>query len=272
MFTMTTAIFTIIVILLVVLTTTSAYAGGPRLDYPDDATAEGADCYVNGYDAGFAGKYDKNRADECKENGEDNYNYSWSYGCKDAGYMIDECESFKNNPVDTGNPNSLEEENRRNCYDDGYEDGDKNIYDRERESSCSEFGGYRNGFMAACQFGNTYSVCNSLTEPPQTNITAIVTINEQSILDSNGSNVHDAWFEVNGQMHNYTIYNMSDWVYQLPPDESGINTQPFEETFVLPSEQEALVCLEDSLEYKSCQSLPYPMKRSETISFLYPAD
>ena len=29
-----------------------------------------------------------------------NYNSSWGYACKDAGYMPDECEGFKNNPVD----------------------------------------------------------------------------------------------------------------------------------------------------------------------------
>lgn len=175
-------VFTIAVTVLVVSTTTaSAYAGGPRLDYPDDATEEGASCWVNGYDAGFAGKYDKNRADECKENGEDNYNGSWSYACKDAGYMIDECESFKNSPVDTVNPNSLEEENRRTCYDDGYEDGKNSAYDNEREFRCSEFGSpYREGFMAACQFGNTYNFCNSLTETTQeqTNTTTGVSITD----------------------------------------------------------------------------------------------
>jgi hypothetical protein len=165
----TTGIFTTIVTVFVVsMTTASVYAGGPRLDYPDDATAEGADCWVNGYDAGFAGKYDKDRADECKENGEDNYNDSWSYACKDAGYMIDECEDFKINPVNDVNPNSLEEENRRNCYDDGYEDGNNNAYDNERRYRCSEFGNpYGEGFMSACQSGNTYDFCNSLTETTQ---------------------------------------------------------------------------------------------------------
>ena len=179
-----TAIFIIIVTLLVVLTTTaSAYAGGPRLDYPDGATKEGADCWVNGYDAGFAGKFDKNRADECKVNGEDNYNGSWSYGCKDAGYMIDECERFKNIPVDTVNPNSLDEENRRTCYDDGYEDGGTGAYDRERESRCSEFGDpYNDGFMAACQFDNTFEFCNSAygiaQTQEQTNVTDGVSITD----------------------------------------------------------------------------------------------
>ena len=179
------AIFTITVTILVVLTTTtSAYAGGPRLDYPDDATAEDADCWVDGYDAGFAGKYDKNRADECTENGDDNYNGSWSYACKDAGYMIDECLSFKNNPVDTVNPNSLEEENRRTCYDEGYEDGGTNAYDSEREQRCSEFGSpYRDGFMAACQLSNSYDFCNSFTETTQiqeqTNVTTGTSITDE---------------------------------------------------------------------------------------------
>lgn len=179
-----TTIFIIVVALLVVLSTTaSVYAGGPRLDYPDNATKEGSDCWINGYDAGFAGKYDKNRADECKVNGEDNYNGSWGYACKDAGYMIDECESFKNNPVDTVNPNSLEEENRRTCYDDGYEDGGTDAYDRERESRCSEFGDpYNDGFMAACQFGNTFESCNSsygiAQTQEQTNVTDGVSITD----------------------------------------------------------------------------------------------
>jgi hypothetical protein len=54
-----------IIPLLMVATISNVYASGPRLDYPDDATEEGAYCWVDGYDAGFAGKYDKDRADEC---------------------------------------------------------------------------------------------------------------------------------------------------------------------------------------------------------------
>lgn len=34
----------------------SITAGGPRLDYGDDVTDEEADCWVDGYDAGFAGQ------------------------------------------------------------------------------------------------------------------------------------------------------------------------------------------------------------------------
>ena len=64
----------------------AAFAGGPRLDYPDDSTNEGADCWVDGYDAGFAGKYDKDRADECANEGDDEYNSSWNYNCKDGAH------------------------------------------------------------------------------------------------------------------------------------------------------------------------------------------
>lgn len=64
-----------IIPMLVLATTANVYAGGPRLDYNDDSTEEGAYCWVDGYDAGFAGKYDKNRAKECFENGQDQYNF-----------------------------------------------------------------------------------------------------------------------------------------------------------------------------------------------------
>ena len=48
--------------------------------------------------AGFAKKYDKDKANECKDKGDDNYNSSWGYACRDAGYMPDECDDFKYNP------------------------------------------------------------------------------------------------------------------------------------------------------------------------------
>ena len=50
------------------------FAGGPRLDSSDGGTAEDAQCWVDGYDAGFAGKYDKGRADECINEEYDEYN------------------------------------------------------------------------------------------------------------------------------------------------------------------------------------------------------
>ena len=50
--------------ILIVILTSNVFAGGPRLDYPEDVNEEGADCWVDGYDAGFAGKYDSDRAKE----------------------------------------------------------------------------------------------------------------------------------------------------------------------------------------------------------------
>ena len=57
----------------------------------------------------------------------------------------------------------------------------------------------------------------------QTNITAIIEINEQSVLDHNGSNVNDAWFTIDGQRYdNKSYYDMGDWVYPSPPNEVGL--------------------------------------------------
>ena len=91
------SLLAIIALLVLATTTANVYASGPRLDWPEDSTDEGKDCWVEGYDAGFAGKYDKARADRCAQEN-DEYNRSWGYACRDGGYMPDECESFKNNP------------------------------------------------------------------------------------------------------------------------------------------------------------------------------
>jgi hypothetical protein len=161
------------VTILSIIVTVDAFAGGPRGDYDEryEDVPGAPECWVDGYDAGFAQKYDKVRADECADIPGNQYNASWNYGCIDSGLTKTDCDIIKDNPVDTGDPKSLEEENRRTCYDDGYEDGKTNTYDREREQSCSEFGDpYRDGFMAACQFCNAYDLCNSFTEitqPPQ---------------------------------------------------------------------------------------------------------
>ena len=77
-----------------VATISNVYAGGPRLDYPDDATDEGADCWVDGYDAGFAGKYDKARADRCSLKKMMNIT-DLGLCLRDGGYMPDECEEFQ---------------------------------------------------------------------------------------------------------------------------------------------------------------------------------
>jgi hypothetical protein len=168
-----------------IITIKDAFAGGPRGDYDEryEDIPGAPECWIDGYDAGFAGKYDIDRANECNDIPGDQYNASWNYGCIDSGLTKIDCDNIKDNPVDVGNPKSLKEENRRYCYDDGYKDGKDNTYDHERGYRCSEFGDpYRDGFMAACQFSNTYDFCNSFTEitqpqpQQQTNTTADVSV------------------------------------------------------------------------------------------------
>jgi hypothetical protein len=132
----------------VLLVIPPVYASGPRLDY--DQTYEdvpGApQCWVDGYDAGFSQQYDKKRADECDVPG-DQYNASWKYGCRDSGLTKIDCDQIKDNPQVLEHP-ALQEENRRNCYDDGYEDGsNNNSFNKDRAKGCSEYSGsYRLGF------------------------------------------------------------------------------------------------------------------------------
>lgn len=109
-----------------------AYAGGPRLDYDEAYTdIPGApECWVDGYDAGFAGKYDKDRAGKCNEIEGDQYNAAWGYGCKYAGYTEQECNDIKEG-------NSLKEEITGRWWDDGYEDGRNNPFDHDRNRGCA---------------------------------------------------------------------------------------------------------------------------------------
>ena len=151
-----------IIPMLVLATTANVYAGGPRLDYNDDSTEEGAYCCVDGYDAGFAGKYDKTRADRCAQEN-DEYNRSWGYACRDGGYMPDECESFKNNP---SNLQHQLLKNRRSCYDKGFEDGNSSLaFNKDRNSACNEYdSAYRYGFTADCELENTDDSCELIIE------------------------------------------------------------------------------------------------------------
>ena len=148
-----------------VVTISNAYASGPRLDYDESyEDVPGApECWVDGYDAGFAGVYDKDRANECNDIPGDQYNRSWPYGCKDRGLTEGECNDIKNNPDDNVNHESLQEQNRRDCYDDGYEDGrNSNSFNKDTDSGCSEYSNsYESGFSAGCQSveGNTYDSC-----------------------------------------------------------------------------------------------------------------
>ena len=65
----------------------------------DDVTQGEHDCWVNGCDIGFAGKYDSDRASECYENGDDAYNSSWDGACESAPCTEEECIEIMNNPV-----------------------------------------------------------------------------------------------------------------------------------------------------------------------------
>ncbi|MGB8643239.1 MAG: hypothetical protein WCD28_13235, partial [Nitrososphaeraceae archaeon] len=76
----------IIIVTLMMSGIASAFAGSPRLDSPEDSTYEGGACWVDGYDFGFAGKYDKNRADECQTEENDEYNEAWIYAFEYSGY------------------------------------------------------------------------------------------------------------------------------------------------------------------------------------------
>jgi hypothetical protein len=143
----------------------NVYASGPRLDY-DQAYEDvpGApECWVDGYDAGFAGKYDNDRADECNDIPGDQYNRSWQYGCIDGGLTKQDCDQIKNDSQDLGSHEQLREQNRRDCYDDGLEDGENsNPFDKDRDSGCSEYSNmYESGFDAGCQSveGNTPDSC-----------------------------------------------------------------------------------------------------------------
>ena len=61
-----------------------------------------------------------------------------------------------------------QEENRRDCYDDGYEDGkNSSSFNDDTDSACSEYGkAYENGFSAGCQSveGNTNDGCKLTIE------------------------------------------------------------------------------------------------------------
>ena len=158
-----------IIPLLMVATISNVYASGPRLDYDERSVdVPGApECWVDGYDAGFAGVYDKDRANECNNIPGDQYNRSWPYGCKDRGLTEGECNDIKNDLDDDVNHESLQEQNRRDCYDDGYEDGLDHPYDHERGNACNEYGrAYHNGFINGCVTvkGNTEEICESATD------------------------------------------------------------------------------------------------------------
>jgi hypothetical protein len=155
-----------IISMLVIVTTANVYASGPRLDYPYPGTDEEADCWVDGYDAGFSGQYDSDRAKECLEEGGDAYNRSWGYACRDGGFTKNQCAGFINNPVDLGDHEQLKEENTSGCINDGFEDGKADRpFDKDRSKACSEYGGtYRSNYQTGCEYDNTEESCELTIE------------------------------------------------------------------------------------------------------------
>jgi hypothetical protein len=96
--------------LLLIIPTANVYAGGPRHDYDDRYShiPRAPECWTDGYDAGFANKYDEDRDGECENKG-DQYNVGFGYGCIDSGQTKDECEDIKNDPTDLESHKQLQE-------------------------------------------------------------------------------------------------------------------------------------------------------------------
>lgn len=61
-------------------------------------------------------------------------------------------------PTDV-NHESLREENRRDCYDDGYEDGQNNPFDHDKDRSCDE---YSNSYYTVHDYATLVFNSNSL--------------------------------------------------------------------------------------------------------------
>ena len=145
-------------------------ATGIRSDSGDDVTIGESICWVNGYDSGFAGKYDKDRAKECVELG-DTYNKMWYMGCEDSTRTDQECDELINNPVEIKHFRALKGENDRTCCNAGVEDGRAGLpFNEEREDGCYEFdgaGGYTGGYQWGCEVHDTESTCELKYEEKQ---------------------------------------------------------------------------------------------------------
>ncbi|MGH9979137.1 MAG: hypothetical protein ACRD8Z_25390 [Nitrososphaeraceae archaeon] len=107
---------------------------------------------LDGYDSGFAGKYDKDRALGYIEHS-DNYNQMWAMGREDSLRTEEECGELIKNPVEIEDF-ELELENSRTCYDVGIADGEANKpFNENRANGCSEFDGIGDGYEGAYQLG-----------------------------------------------------------------------------------------------------------------------
>ncbi len=150
----------VVLALLMMIPISSVSATGVRHDSGDDATAEEHECWINGYDSGFAGKYDKDRARECIEHS-DNYNKMWTDGCQSAALRTEEeCGELINNPVEIEDYEALYDQNKAACRMYGSEDGKADKpYDKERAHGCQEFDGYSEGYQSGCENHTTQASC-----------------------------------------------------------------------------------------------------------------
>jgi hypothetical protein len=154
-----------IVLTLLISSVSNVFAGGPRANGPEDSTPEADACWANGYDSGFAGKFDKERNDECQDEGEEGKNYynsAWAIGCEDGpndtnrkqtGRSVLECIRIMNNPVEIEDYEPLVQKIIAECRFDGEQDyNNGEPFHRERSIACSEFGqpyeeGYKSKFL-----------------------------------------------------------------------------------------------------------------------------
>ena len=148
--------------------TASVFATGIRGDSAEGATVEEHLCWVNGYDSGFAGKYDSDRAKECIEY-DDQYNFTWAIGCEDSTRSEKECGELINNPVEIEDYEALKGKNDFTCHDAGREDGKAGKpFNKERDDGCYEFNdigdGYEGGYQWGCETHTTPSSCELLYE------------------------------------------------------------------------------------------------------------
>lgn len=155
-------------VFLILLTPYSAYASGPRFDYLDDATDQERTCYRDGYEQGFVGMYDSDRASECYTEGSDEYNKMWNYACLYTGRSESECNDIASNPEDVQETvEELGEKNKQSCFDSGYNDGLDHPYDHQRSKACNDYGSqYYHGFLAGCTAvaNNTEEICKRFTD------------------------------------------------------------------------------------------------------------
>ena len=145
----------------------SVSATGIRVDSGDDATIEESHCWVNGYDSGFAGKYDADRAREYVEEGDDAYNWTWAIGCEDSTRTEAECAELINNSVEIEDYEALVNENDHTCYNIGREEGKAGKpFNEDRENGCDEFGGFGDGYegryQSGCETHTTQASCELL--------------------------------------------------------------------------------------------------------------